>query len=201
MHRRSCLLAFALVAACVFLVFFFTRSLEIKREFRLAGPSLDRHVYHVWSYGDWHETRRLGLHVSALVPPYTLVLAIESDTSFPAVIEMVRAEIVFKNGDRRNVISHLESLKDEIRIRPNSKLARPHSVFRFDHAIESFTDFSLEIEFLVNGKDSRKVIKQTLSIECFESRKRGSLILDSMLSASIHRSCDLRSPLEFPKRS
>jgi len=177
--KRYYILALSVLCASLLLAIGCTRSLTIKKEFRLIDHSQDSFTYDVWSYGNWVITKSLLLETRSCEQPYSLLLAIRPNNKDWQKIELLKAIIVHE-GKIYDILLTLSDCIESIEFRPSARIKEPYAVFLFKDAISYKGDLSLEIKFRKVSSD--QVYQCTLKIPYIEERKRGLLFIDRMMS-------------------
>jgi hypothetical protein len=180
-YRKGCLVSILVLCAILAILLYNTRSLTIERGVRLSSFTSGNFTYDAWSYGTWRESRQGKVYVSTYSPPYTLVLAIRSNTSSIKTIEIIEVSIIDKGGNRGSLISFLSSRKDKIQVRKAAAISDPYAVFVFNDALHSYDTVTIEIEFISHFNGKSEATRQLITISGYEKRDSGFTFWNALM--------------------
>lgn len=178
--RKGCLICVTSTLFIIGLLLLVTRSQTIERGLSLASYESGDFTYRAWSYGNWIESKRSGVHVSTYAPPYTLVVSVQPHHSEVQTIELLSATITSKNGVTYSVLDRVRSRIDAVEARPSSGIDSPYAAFTLESVLESIDDTILELGFRVGSEADAASYTQTLEISGFEKKTRSFTFLDAI---------------------
>jgi hypothetical protein len=180
--RYGCVASIMVVAVAVTTILYCTRYESKERGLRLQSFRAGTLTFDAWSYGNWETSHDGTLTIETYSAPYTLLLAVGTDDSDAATVEILQVALIDNDGERTSVLSTLSDRVKEVKMRPGAIVRQPYAVFCFSDLLNSYETITLEVEIRVVRERSVETVKQQLTIPGYEKVRRSFTFWEALMS-------------------
>lgn len=176
-------LALIPVLSCGGWIFTSQRTRYIDRGFKLAEHRSGEFTFDAWSHAQ-DGIRKDGLvHVCEDAPPFSLLIAIRSETQDIRSIEIKSAKGRFASGREIDMMRRLLELNGSIVERGRGAIQDEYNAIYFEDAIPSFEEIQVELEFETRSAAGENRLHQhQFTIPKYEEHRDSLYFWDVMMS-------------------